>query len=191
MDSPFDLTSRNIRIMCKPFILLPVLLLCLHAPAAAQIHAPQMILAQEPLPPIVRLASAFVLPPHHTEESSGHFLPIVAGAFEGNYTLERLAPIEEVKTSLLTQWRLPLIQLWGGRLQLDGYMGSLKTQNTQLGPLSHSAPQYFRLSRQSYVGAPRSLDLYGVSLSWHFGSEHAERPSQIWQRLARIVDGLR
>lgn|ERR1700687_3804273 len=149
----------------KRFILLPGVLLALHAPLAAQILAPQMVLAQESLAPIVTLVFASFLPPHHNGESPGHLLPMVAGAFERDHRLERLSPMGEVKTLLLTQWRRPLIQMWGGRLQLDGYMGSLKTQNTQLGPLSHSAPQYLGLSRQSYVGAPRSLDLYGLSLS--------------------------
>jgi len=58
-------------------------------------------------------------------------------------------------------------------------------QNAELGP---SAGGGLRFPRQSYPGGPRSVDLYGVSLSFHFGRDaQVGRPAQIWSCLARIA----
>jgi hypothetical protein len=99
--------------------------------------------------------------------------------------------MEQVKTLLLTRSSLPLVQLWGGRLQLDAFQSTLHIQNVQLGPLGYGAAQGFRSPQQSYLGGPRSLHFSGLSVSFHFGRDaRTGRPTQAWQRLARIVGGV-
>ena len=97
--------------------------------------------------------------------------------------VESLSPMHEVKTLILTQSLLPLVQLWGGRLRLDGFTSTLHMQSVQFGP---SAAGGLRLPQQNYAGGPRSMDLYGVSLSFHLGRDaQSGRPTQIWQWLAQ------
>ena len=107
-------------------------------------------------------------------------------------SLSALSPMIEVKTLFLTQSTLPLVQLWGGRLQLDGFTSRVHMQNVQLGPSGGGGLLDFRPPRQWYPGGPRSIGLCGVSLSFHFGRDaQIDRPTQIWQRLARIHAAVR
>jgi hypothetical protein len=65
-------------------------------------------------------------------------------------------------------------------------------QNVQLGPSGGGGLLDFRPPRQWYPGGPRSIGLYGVSLSFHFGRDaQIGRPTQIWQRLARTHAAVR
>jgi hypothetical protein len=89
------------------------------------------------------------------------------------------------KTSVLTQSSLTLVQLWGGRLQLDVFKSTLHIQNTQF--VGNGSIQNSRLLRQIPV-APPSVNLSGLSLSFRFGrNAGTEQPAQLWQRLARIA----
>ena len=98
---------------------------------------------------------------------------------QGLEGLKSLSPMREVKTLFLTQSMLPLLQLWGGRLRLDGFTSR---QNVQLGPSE----------LQGHPGGPRSIGFRGVSLSFHFGRDaQIGRPAQIWQSLARIHAAVR
>jgi hypothetical protein len=66
-------------------------------------------------------------------------------------------------------------------------------QNVELGPSAAGGLQDFRLLRQGYPRGSRSVDLYGVSLSFHFGRDaQIGRPAQIWQPRAdcRSPEGL-
>jgi hypothetical protein len=186
--------------MHKHFILLASVFLGSHVLAAAQTSAPQIVAAQDQVAPIMTmvqtlpaplLAVSFVLP-ENPGKSSAHFNYLFAGTYEPDQGLEglrRLSPMREVKTLFLTQSLLPLVQLWGGRLRLDGFTSTLHMQNVQLGPSAAGGLLDFRPSRQIYSGGPRSVGLYGVSLSFHFGRDaQIGRPTQIWRCLARIVD---
>jgi hypothetical protein len=189
--------------MHKRFILLLGVFLGSHVPTAAQTSAPQIVTAQERIAPIMTmvrtvsaplLATAF-LPPEGPGESSAHFSYLFTGWYErdqGLENLESLSPMREVKTLFLTQSMLPLVQLWGGRLRLDGFTSTLHMQNVQLGPSAAGGLLDFRPQRQGYPGGPRSFGLYGVSLSFHFGRDaQIGRPAQIWRCLARIVGAPR
>jgi hypothetical protein len=77
------------------------------------------------------------------------------------------------------------VQLWGGRLRLDGFTSTLHMQSVQFGP---SAAGGLRLPQQNYAGGPRSMDLYGVSLSFHFWQDaRVGHPTQALRSLSRIV----
>jgi|SRR5579862_357545 len=179
------------------------LLLASHLSTSAQTFAPEIAPAQDRLAetvPIVRtgptslLAASFLLP-----ENPGKFAVNFSYPFEGVYdrdqvleSLESLSMMREVKTLFLTESSLPLVQFWSGRLQFNGFTSTLHMQNVQLGPSAAGGLQDFRPARQNYPGGPRSVDLYGVSLSFYFGQDaHIGRPTQIWRRLAQIVSAVR
>lgn len=185
--------------MCKRFILLFGMFLGSHMPVAGQTPAPQVVLVQEhgaqimmmhptvstPLP-----AASFLLSQDHGK-SPARFSLLFAGAYERDHSLERLPPIVEVKTLIFTLSSLPLVQLWGGRLQLGAFQNTLHNQNVQLGPLGYGGMQGFRPPRQSYPGGPRSVHFSGLSLSFHLGRDsRTTRPTQVWRRMTRFVGAV-
>ena len=189
--------------MHKRFILLLAMFLGNYVPTTAQTPAPQIVPAQERIAPIMTmvvtvpaplLAVSFQLP-EGPGKSAAHSSYLFARAYDPGQGLEglkSLSPMREVNTLFLTQSLLPLVQLWGGRLRLDGFTSTLHMQNVQLGPSAAGGLQDFRPPRQSYPGGPRSVDLFGVSLSFHFGRDaQLGRPTQIWRCVARIVGAAR
>jgi hypothetical protein len=190
--------------MRKRFILLlGVVLGSCYVPMSAQTPAPQTIPAQDRTvmsmtvvpTALVPLFAASFLPPENPEKSAAPFSHVFARAYERDQSLEglkSLSPIREVKTLFLTQSMLPLLQLWGGRLRLDGFTSRLQIQNVQFGPSAAGGLLDFRPPLQGYQGGPRSIGFRGVSLSFHFGRDaQIGRPAQIWQSLARIHAAFR
>jgi hypothetical protein len=179
--------------MHKRFIVLLGMFLGSHAPVAAQTPAPQIVLGQEHVASIIttpRTASAPLSAPSFRVaqdhgQSPARFSPLFAGAYERDHSLEPLPPIEEVKNLILTLSSLPLVRLWGGRLQLNAFQSTLGNQNVQLRPLGYGGMQGFRPPAQGYPGGPRSARL---SLSFNFGRDaRTGRPAQAWRNLSRIV----
>jgi hypothetical protein len=182
--------------MHKRFILLLGVFLGSQVPTAAQTPAPQIVPAQERVAPIMSMArtvpALLLAPSFPLSESPGksaaHSSYLFVGAYERDQSLERLSPMREVKTLFLTQSSLPLVQLWGGRLRLDGFTSRLHMQNVQLGPSAAGGMLDFRPPRQGSQGGLRSVGFYGVSLSFHFGRDaQIGQPAQIWRCLARIA----
>jgi hypothetical protein len=189
---------RN-HVTCKRFVVLIGMLLGSHAPATAQTSAPQPIMAQErAAPPMAMLPTAptalaarSTLLYQDPGNSPGHFNRLFVGAYERDPTLEGLLPMERVKNLVFTQVSFPLVQLWGGRLQLGAFQSTLHIQNVQPGPLGYAGSQGLRSAQQSYSGGPRSVRLSGLSLSYHFGGNaRAARPTEGLRRLTRIVDNV-
>ena len=185
------------------FILLLGMFLGSQRPTAAQTSAPQVVLSQDGIASIMAvvptvpapLLAAPLGPPENLGKSPTHFSYLFGRAYEreqGVEGLKSLSPMHEVKTLFLTQSLLPLVQLWGGRLRLDGFTSTLHMRNVQLGPSVPGFLQDLRPQRQSYPGGPGSVDLYGISLSFHFGRDaQIGRPTQIWQCLAQIASATR
>jgi hypothetical protein len=194
-----DTEKRN-PVMYKRLIVLLGMFLGSHAPAAAQTPAPQFVLAREHVAPIITMlrtvsrplpAASFRLYQDPGKRRS-HFTHLFAGDYEPEQSMELLPPVEGVRTLFFTRSSLQLVQLWSGRLRLDGFTGTLHMQNVQLGPSASGGLQDFRPPRQSYPGGPRSVDLYGVSLSFHFGhNARTGRPPPVWRCLSRIVGSAR
>jgi hypothetical protein len=114
-----------------------------------------------------------------------------AGDYESDRSMESLLSAEEVTTLFFTRSSVPLAQLWSGRLRFDGFMGTLNMQNVELGPSAASVFRDFRLPSVSYPYGPRSIDLYGVSVSFHLGRNIGiEHPPQVRRYLSRIVGDL-
>jgi hypothetical protein len=165
--------------MHKRSILLLGMLLGSLGSAAAQTSAPRIVLAQVHVAPLITMpptastplpAASFLLSQAPGKSTARFSFPF-AGAYGRDYGLERLSPTDEVKTFILTQSSLPLVQLCGGRLQLDAFQSTLHIQNVQLGP--------------------RSVHLSGLSLSFHFGRDvWTGHPAQPWRRLTRIVGAI-
>ena len=158
--------------MHKRFILLLGVFLGSYVPAAAQTPAPRIVRAQEHVAPIIMMPLPTVSTPLPTASFllsrdpghfNAHFSLMFAGAYERDYRLEDLSPMDEVKTLSLTQSSLPLIQLWRGRLQLDAFQSTLHIQNVLVNPFDDGDTRGSRLPGQSYPGGPRSDHLSGLS----------------------------
>jgi hypothetical protein len=182
--------------MYKRHIVLLGIFLGSQMPAAAQTSAPQLVLAQSQVAPIITVLRTVSAPlpaaSSLLHQSSGrplvHFNHLFAGDYESDNRMEGLPPTEEVKTLFFTRWTLQLVQLWGGHLRLDGFTGTLNMQNVQLGPSASGGLQDFRPPRESYPGGPRSVDLYGVSLTFHLGrNARTDHPTQVWRCVSRMV----
>jgi hypothetical protein len=189
--------------MRKHLILLLGMFLGSYLPTAAQAPPLLIVPAQDRLAPITALVQTVPAPllagslllPENLEKSAAHLSYAFAEAYErdrGMEGLESLSPMREVKTLFRTQSSLPLVYLWGGRLRFDGFTSTLHMQNLLLGPSAAGGLQDFRPSRQNYPGELHSVDVYGLSLSFHFGRDAQRgRPMQIWRCLARIVGAAR
>jgi hypothetical protein len=165
-------------------------------PTVAQTLAPQIVERVEPTMTMLRTVSAplpaasFLLY-QDPGNSPAPVSPLFAGAHESDHTIERLLPMEEVKILFFTKSSMLLVQLWGGRLQLDAFQSTLHTQNVPLDPLSYRGTQGFRSARHSYPGGPSSVHLSGFSVSYHFGHDaRTGRQTEAWRNLSRIVGTL-
>ncbi len=186
--------------MYKRLIGLVGMFLGSHAPAAAQTVAPQTVLAQGRVAPVLKILRrvsatmpATYLSAHQDPvKLPAHSSPLVVGAYERDDSMEDFPHTEDVKTLFFTQSSLQLVQLWSGRLRLDGFAGTLYMQNVQLGPSASGGLQDFRPPRVMYPGGPRSVDLYGVSMSFQLGrGARTGAPTQVWRCLSRIIRTVR
>ena len=182
--------------MYKRFIVLLGIFLGGHAPAAAQAPAVQIVLAHAYVAPAITMLRPVSAPLptasfqlyQNPKKSPAYFDRVFAAAYERDDGIERLPPTETVTTLFFTRTSLSLLQLWSGRLRLDGVIGTLNMQNVQLGPSASGGLWDFRPPRQSYPGGPRSLDLYGVSVSYHFGrAARTGSPPHVWRCVSRFV----
>lgn len=181
------------QMMHKCFTVLLGTIVGSNALAAAQAPTAQIVVAQEHIAPIVtslRTASmplsapSFRLVAGH-EQSPTRFNSLFTGVREHDDSLVSLPPTEELTNLILSLSSLPLVQLWGGRLQLDASQNMVHGQTVLFEPLGTGGVQGFRSSGQNYLGRPGSARL---SLSFHFGrGARAGPPSQAWRSLLRIA----
>jgi hypothetical protein len=176
------------------FIMLLGIFLGSYEPMVAQIPAPQIVPSQERLAPTMTMlravstplpAASFLLS-RNPGKSTAEFSFPLKGAYERDDSLKDVLPIDEVKTSVFTLSSLTLVQLWSGRLQLGAFKSALNIQNMQL--VGNGSIQNSRLLRQLGPAAPPSVNLSGLSLSFHFGrNARIEHPAQLWRPLTRIA----
>lgn len=189
--------------MYKPFILLLGIFLGSQRLAVAQTPPPEIVLAQENVAPITSMLPTSMLPTVSTAlpafsfllfedlKSNAHFSRQLAGAYQRDFSLDHLSPINEVRSLILTQSSLPLFQFWGGRLQLDAFQSTLRIQNGQLGLVGTGGMPNSRLSGQIYPGGPPSVHLSGVSLNLLFGRDaRIGHPAQLWRRLSGMIGAV-
>lgn len=128
-------------------------------------------------------------------QNSGSSPVYISRLFAGDYEFDRntegLLPTQEVKTLFYTRSSMPLVQLWGGRLRLDGFMGTINMQNVQLGPSGSGGLRDFRPPREISPHGPRSIDLYGVSVNIHLGRDASmERPPEVRRTLSKLIGNI-
>jgi hypothetical protein len=90
---------------------------------------------------------------------------------------------EVVRTPLLTESRMAVIQFWRGRLQLDRFESTLHMQDVQLGPSGFGGlpPMHDQASLAS------SANLKGISLVFRFGrNAQVTSQPQAWRCLGLI-----
>jgi hypothetical protein len=182
----------------KSFILLLGTFISSQA-AAGQISALQIAPAQKPVVPVITVFRAesktLLAPPFLLSQNRENTLARISLRFSGlderDQVLERLSPMIKVRTLILTQVSLPLVELWNGKLELDAFQSTLRTQNVQFGPLGYAAMRGFALPQQNFPGGLRAIHLSGLSLNFHFGRvEGTRRPTQAWRCVPRIVAAL-
>jgi len=167
--------------------------------AAGQISASRIASAQRPIAPVITvfraesktlLAPSFLLS-QDRENTLARISLRFSGLDERDQVLERFSPVIKVKTLILTQVSLPLVQLWDGRFELSAFQSTLRIQNVQLGALGYAAMPDFPLALQNYPGGLRAVHFSGVSLNFHFGRvEGTRRPTRAWRCVPRIVAAL-
>jgi hypothetical protein len=155
--------------------------------AVGQIPAPRIVPAQKTVAPTITvfraestplLAPSF-LPSQDRENTLAYSSLRFPGPVERDLGLERLSPVIKIKTLILTQVSLPLVQLWDGKLELDAFQSTLRIQNVQFG------------AQQNFPGGSRSVHFSGLSLNFHFGRvERTRPPQQAWRCVPRIVAAL-
>lgn len=179
--------------MHKRFIVLLGVVLSGYIPAAAQRPTQQIAIVHEPPAPAITIPTiplrtlpvrlpvfSFFLFQRPTLSSARFTLPIVE-PYGRDYSLEDAFPIENMKTMFVTESRVSVGQIWGGRLQLNCFVSTLHMENIVLGPsVSHEG---------LHPPGTRSLDQFGISLRFPFGAgADSERPAHLWKTLSRIVD---
>jgi hypothetical protein len=184
--------------MYKPFILLFGIFLGSHCPVVAQTPPPRIVLAQEHVAPIISIlptvstalpAFSFLL--FNDPKSNAHFSRQLAGVYQRDFSLDHLSPVNEVRTLTLSQSSLPLVQFWGGRLQLDAFESTLRMQTGQLGLVGTGGMRNSRLSGQIYPGGPLTVHLSGLSLNLRFGRDaQIGHSAQLWRRLTGMVGAV-
>jgi hypothetical protein len=123
--------------------------------------------------------------------SPAYMSHLFAGDYDLDHNMEGLLPMQEVMTLFFTRTSVHLVDLWGGKLRVDGFMGTLNMQNVQLGPSAAGGLRDFRPPRENYLRGPRSVDLYGVSVSFHIGRDAGtERRSEVRRSLSRIIGDI-
>jgi hypothetical protein len=172
-------------------------------PSAAQIPSVQTVSMRDSLAPVVSTAQVAPAPSlprapfviAKLRIGPDHFPATFAGVYgrgDGLDGLETLSQMRKVKTLFVTRSSLPLLNLWSGRLRFDGFSSTSNTQNVQLGPSAAGGLEDFRPRPQTWSIESRSIDRYGVSLSFHFGrGAQIGRPAQAWHSLARIIHAAR
>lgn len=197
--------------MCKDskqFLLLVGMFLCTGVLTAAQTpvpHAAYVVPAQERIATATatvltapgRSLAGSLLRPETPDKFDARFRYLSEAAYDrdqgqGIDHLEALSQWREVHTLFSTHSSLPLVHFWGGRLQFDGFTSAPDIQNVQLGPSAAGGLLDFRPRRQDYPSEPRSITLYGLSLSFHLGrNAQIGRPPQVWRSLKRMVRAVR
>jgi len=183
----------------RRFILLLGMFLGSYVPMVGQTLAPQTVLAQEHIAPVMTRLQPVSIPlpepsflrSQDLGKSAAYFSFPFAGDYERYDGLLHLSQMVKVKSLTFTFSSLPLVQFWSGRFQLDAFQSTFRMENIQLGPSGYGGVVGFRTPRQSYLGGPLSVHFTGLSLSFHFGRDsRTRRPTHPWPRMKRLVGSV-
>jgi hypothetical protein len=108
--------------------------------SASQAAAPVGLPPPEPFAPTLTLD-----PP--LSQQPGRFVFLLDAIHNRDHKLERLFQADVVKTPWVRQTRIPVFELWDGRLQIGAFVNTRNYDNTLFGPL---CPAHF-----GQIGGPR------------------------------------
>jgi hypothetical protein len=171
------------------FALVAGLLLSSCLPITAQTPAAQIVLAQTPSSPTMilfrtpRVRLSLIAPPIQLpREPLPHPAFHLAAAYKPEPSLESRLPIEEVRTSFLTESSFQVVHLWRG-LRLDVSDSTIHFQSLRLGSSrSGGGFQDLRVPTHDQAGIAKSVEFDGINLKYSFGRDtQTRRPGQIWR----------
>jgi len=183
----------------KPFILFVSMLLGSQILQAAQIPAPPFVEVAENVTPILTMlgtapASAPVelaLRYRDSRQSPRRFKYLLGGTYKSDPSIASMLPIATVKSLAFASSSLPLVQFFGGKVELDAFQSTSRIPYAQLGPVGNAGARDFHLPQQGYPGESRSLHLSGISLNFHFGRNWRSGTSlHAWRYLPRILSAV-
>ena len=109
--------------------------------------------------------------------------------YKASPSLQDLLSVKTNDTVFVSQSRVPLVRLWGGRLQISGFTSTVKMEDVMLGPAAETAVQSLHLTQQARFSAARSIDLYGVSVGLRSKpSTETSGRAPIWRLLASVKE---
>jgi hypothetical protein len=118
-------------------------------------------------------------PIYHPTNSSDEFAFRAANFPDQNFNA--LLPVQETKTSFITELRVPLAQIYGNRVRLGFFVLTMQNGTTTLGPLA-------TLQALHSPSLPRSVNLYGVGLSIPLGKQfRPEISKNLWTAAERLI----
>jgi hypothetical protein len=118
-------------------------------------------------------------PLYHPENSTDEFAFRAANYPEKNFGA--LLPVQQTKTSFITELRVPLAELYGSRVHLGFFILTMQNGNMTLGPLA-------TLQALHSPSQPRSVNLYGVGLSVPLGKQfRPEISKNLWTTAERLI----
>lgn len=117
--------------------------------------------------------------PYHPENSADEFAFRTANYPAQNFGA--LLPVQQTKTSFITELRVPLAELYGSRVHLGFFILTIQNGNMTLGPLA-------TLQALHSPSQPRSVNLYGVGLSIPLGKQSTSGLSKnLWTAAERLI----
>jgi hypothetical protein len=118
-------------------------------------------------------------------QSPDRFTGISTGTYALESSLESRFSITEDRTPFITESTMPVAELWGGRLQLEGFHSTL-TRDPQFA--SSGVGRVSRPASHDQADVNRSVDLDGLSIRFDFRKGPSGRPTRIWRCFGRILD---
>jgi hypothetical protein len=118
------------------------------------------------------------VPPTYHSESFSEEYGFLVSQTHSTQNLATLFPLQETRTSFITEVRVPVAQLYGSRLRVGLFIETVQNGNITLGPLAASQVLHT-------LSQPRSVNLYGVGFSIPLSKqEHSELSSDLpWRTL--------
>jgi hypothetical protein len=181
------------RVMRSHLVLLAGLLLSSCLPTGAQTSAARIILGQTspvlpaPVTAMVFRASVIRSLTKLPERPLPHSTFLMGAAYKPSTSLESRLRIDEFRTPLLTESRLPVAHLWRG-LKLDVFESTFHSHSWQRGsPTSGVAFQDLRPLSKDQASIGSSVRHDGLSLTYSFGRDAAKKPVQILRCVSWII----
>ncbi len=180
--------------MRSHLVLLAGLLLSSCFPMGAQTSAARTLLAQSspvllaPVAPMILFRASLIRSPTELPEKPfRHSTFLLGAAYKPEPSLESRLRIDELRTPLLTEARLPVAHLWRG-LKLDVFESTFHSHSWQRGsPASGVGFQDLRPRGNDQASIGSSAGHNGLSLRYSFGRDATKKPTQILRCLSWVV----